>query len=161
MKSWVTMDKAEWEGGPWMTEPDKASWTDEKTGYPCLIVRNHQGALCGYVGIEETHPDFKKDYMDIDGAILVHGGLTFADRCQHSDDPSIGICHIPDPGKSDNIWWFGFDCSHSFDYAPAYEKLVSKYVKYLTANAIYRNFVYVKAQVRKLARQLKRRELPA
>lgn len=107
------VDKAEWGPGPWQDEPDKAVWVDETTGLDCMIVRNHYGALCGYVGIPEGHPLHGRDYND------VHGGLTFADACHPSDDdPGRGICHIPQPGRPDSVWWFGFDCTHAFDVAP-------------------------------------------
>lgn len=57
---WVTRDKSEWGDGPWASEPDKMQWEDEATGYPCLIVRNRFGALCGYVGVAPNHPYFGK-----------------------------------------------------------------------------------------------------
>lgn len=56
-----TMDKSKWNRGPWDSEPDKKQWQDEATGLPCLIVRNRMGALCGYVGVPESHPLFKVD----------------------------------------------------------------------------------------------------
>lgn len=78
-----TFDKSEWPHGPWMSEPDKKQWQDEETGLPCLIVRNHFGALCGYVGVSESHPLYGKDYDAPD--VEVHGCLTFADSCRPSD----------------------------------------------------------------------------
>ncbi len=29
------------------------------------------------------------------------------------------ICHVPEPGEPDHVWWFGFDCGHAFDFMPA------------------------------------------
>ena len=29
------------------------------------------------------------------------------------------ICHVPLPGESDDVWWFGFDCAHSGDLVPS------------------------------------------
>ena len=29
-----------------------------------------------------------------------------------------GICHIPDQGEPDDVWWLGFDCLHGGDLAP-------------------------------------------
>lgn len=79
MQEWRTQDKSAWGAGPWQDEPDKAQWVDEATGLDCLIVRNYGGALCGYVGLPESHPlhgaDYEKPNVD------VHGGLTFADGC--------------------------------------------------------------------------------
>jgi hypothetical protein len=95
---WRTFDKSAWGPGPWQNEPDKMQYRDKGTGYPCLIVRNNSGALCGYVGVPKGHPAYEKSYdvswYDENGKerqmtpfeqamsnIAVHGGLTFADHC--------------------------------------------------------------------------------
>jgi hypothetical protein len=168
MKKYYTIDKSAWMNGPWKKEPDKLSWTDKKTGFPCLIKRNWAGVLCGYVGVDEPHPAFKKDYdHDLLKEIRVHGGLTYADKCQEGPEEN-SICHIPALGKKDHIWWFGFDCHHLYDFAPGYQKEIDKitkintnYAKYTNAYIgrfgdieIYRNLIYVKSQVKKLAKQL-------
>lgn len=57
-----TMDKSKWGHGPWHQEPDKVQWKDEATGLPCLVVRNHGGAWCGYAGVSEGHPLFGIGY---------------------------------------------------------------------------------------------------
>ena len=60
------------------------------------------------------------------------------------------ICHVPEPGRPANVWWFGFDCAHLGDVMPgcierglcdAYENL-------------YRSIDYVTREVASLARQL-------
>lgn len=132
-RQWTTDDKTGWGAGPWQTEPDKLQWTDAATGLPCLIVRNRAGALCGYVGVSEDHPWFKVDYGDHigepctdeycyehrpDAIVNVHGGLTYSALCQEGRPEGEGICHIPDHGQPDRVWWFGFDCNHAFDIAP-------------------------------------------
>jgi hypothetical protein len=38
--------------------------------------------------------------------------VCYADAC------SPPICHVPEPGKPDDVWWFGFDCAHAFDRSP-------------------------------------------
>jgi hypothetical protein len=93
---WTTRNKGDWGRGPWQSEPDKVQWVDEATGLDCLIVRGPSGALCGYVGVPETHPYHGKDYSSCalaepcgeawcehspESAMHVHGGLTFADTC--------------------------------------------------------------------------------
>jgi hypothetical protein len=78
-REYRTVDKSEWPRGDWDHEPDKAQWIDEATGLDCLIVRNRSGALCGYVGVDASHPLHRQDYDKVD--VEVHGGLTFADRC--------------------------------------------------------------------------------
>lgn len=151
-KAYHTVDKSDWEQGPWTDEPDKMQWPDEETGLPCLIVRGPSGALCGYVGVAEGHPAFKRDYDEVYSLadIEVHGGLTYADMCQPSDDESRGICHLPDPGERDHVWWLGFDCAHAGDVCPKYD---SKF-----DGDVYRSISYVKGHCGHLAHQLKAME---
>ncbi len=165
-KVYHTIDKSSWGDGPWLQEPDKMQWRDQETGLPCLIVRSHgiTGSLCGYVGVFKNHPyygrgydDFYEDGLDID----VHGGLTFAGMCAHSEDESDGICHVPGPGEPDDVFWFGFDCSHAFDYNPkmkAWEGTIPAFrelnERYKEVEEVYRNWSYVTEQVTNLASQL-------
>lgn len=148
---YTMIDKSTWGKGEWQYEPDKKQWSDEETGYPCLIVRNQYGALCGYVGVSEGHPLFGKHYDRAE--VEVHGGLTFSDRCTPSADESHGICHI-DP-SNDNVWWLGFDCAHAWDIVPA---LAVRY-GLVSPDDIYRNIAYVTSEVQSLARQLKALEV--
>ena len=106
-----TQDKSQWGDGDWQQEPDKKQWQDKETGYPCLVVRNRMGALCGYVGVPKGHPHFEHDYEK--PSVEVHGGLTFADTCQPNADESSHICHKV---GDDHVWWFGFDCAHYGDF---------------------------------------------
>jgi hypothetical protein len=93
---YTTRDKSTWGAGEWQNEPDKVQWVDEATGLDCLIVRGPSGALCGYVGVGESHPYFGIEYSGCtrtprceevwcghapESAIEVHGGLTFSDSC--------------------------------------------------------------------------------
>jgi hypothetical protein len=153
MIEYSTIDKSDWDDGPWQSEPDKRQWTDEKTGLPCLIVRGPSGALCGYVGVDSAHPLYKVDYDDAysKAGIEAHGGLTFASGCQDSADPSQGICHIPEPGKPDDVWWFGFDCAHSGDLCPAFSRDRGFG---LFHDEQYRDIAYVEREVAALAQQL-------
>lgn len=64
-------------------------------GMKCAVVRG-PGALCGYVHVPADHLDANHFYDDVD--VEVHGGLTF--RCKAEDGGA----------------WFGFDCSHAFDW---------------------------------------------
>lgn len=158
-----TIDKSGWITGPWTSEPDKRQWRDPDTGLPCLIVRGPVGALCGYVGVHPDHPfhglgyyhsDWDEDAPPLTPAQVaindldVHGGLTFAKGCGHSEDPSRGICHIPAPGEPDNVWWFGFDCSHCDDLAPG----MNDYG--FGRRGVYRDIAYVTEQVTSLAGQI-------
>lgn len=104
------LNKTEWGPGPWQAEPDRQEWNYK--GLPCLMVRvDTTGSWCGYVAVSPGHPAFEKPYDDLN--VEVHCGLTYADHCQGH------VCHVPAPGEPDNVWWFGFDCAHAFDYSPA------------------------------------------
>lgn len=110
-------DRSKWPTGPWSDEPDKVQWKDETTGLPCLAKRHpHSGHWCGYVGVPPGHPLHGKSYND-DVSLEVHGGITFGDHCQEGP-PEQTVCHIPDPGEPEHLWWLGFDCHHARDYSP-------------------------------------------
>jgi hypothetical protein len=100
-----TVDKSTWGHGPWTTEPDKVQWLDPVSDLPCLMVRNHVGAWCGYVGMSHNHPYYERDYDDCD--LDVHGGLTFASKCSHGNEAE-SICHVGENNEDDNVWWLGF-----------------------------------------------------
>jgi hypothetical protein len=131
---------ATWGAGPWQSEPDRAEWMTE-AGLPGLIVRNHMGALCGYVAVPPGHPLHGKHYGEVD--VSCHGGLTYAEAC-HGD-----ICHKAAPGEPDNVWWFGFDCAHAFDLVPAVHACFP-----MPVPVTYRDLAYVKEEVEDLAGQL-------
>ncbi len=152
-REYTTFDKSGWGPGPWQTEPDKTQWADAATGYPCLIVRNRLGALCGYVGVAQGHPYFGVRFHEV--SVQVHGGLTYSDRCQLIGDEAQRVCHIPGEGESDQVWWFGFDCAHCFDYAPAFDLWNSiPSLRSPTGYPQYRDVEYVKNEVARLAQQL-------
>lgn len=134
-------------------------------GFPCLIVRNPMGALCGYVGVPPGHPlngvgyndcvfgcaDFNSDDFHYcehrpEGFLRVHGGLTFADACR-DDGP---ICHVTMPGEPESVWWLGFDCSHCDDLTPRLISLMGG----KSFGEIYRDIPYVQNEVESLADQL-------
>src|SRR5215831_16238351 len=87
-RAWLWRTAAEneqWGPGPWDQEPDKCQWIDEATGLDCMALRNRMGAWCGYVGIPPEHPLHGLDYDDVGTwDFEVHGGLTFADRCDET-----------------------------------------------------------------------------
>jgi hypothetical protein len=148
-------DKSGWQRGPWDNEPDKVQWRDEATGLPCLIVRATLGHLCGYVGVPPGHPwhGVEADAVRVgDEWPNVHGGLTFAEGCQ-GGDPARSVCHVPDEGEPDDVWWLGFDCAHLGDLTcldtPAAYRFESP------AGDIYRDLAYVTAETGRLAAQAK------
>jgi hypothetical protein len=162
-----TMDRSRWGSGPWDTEPDKVSWIDAATGLDCLIVRGSVGSLCGYAGVLPTHPWHGAEYgyghfigpkvdeecenycvHNPDHLIDVHGGLTYSDRCQSSDDPAQGICHVPAPGRPEDVWWFGFDCAHYGDQVPS---MASTGESYWTVDLVTIEVLLLAGQLAKVA----------
>lgn len=151
--------------GPWWDEPDKIQWVDEETDLDCLILRNHFGALCGYVGVPKSHPWHGDPYQDHDwsedgqNTVNVHGGLTFTGSCMEEAPEGYGVCHIPEPGRPDDVWWFGFDCGHAFDLSPGTLgwEIANGFLHRVDGlpEDTYRDVAYVKTEVAHLARQLK------
>ncbi len=101
----ISAEKKKWPEGPWTRESDYHSVRTED--FEGLIIRNKMGALCGYIGVQEWHPWYGKDYNSIDAS--AHGGLTYSDFCNGI------ICHAGE----DKVWWVGFDCAHYMDTVPA------------------------------------------
>jgi hypothetical protein len=142
-----TPDRTGWPAGPWDNEGDREDWVDEATGTACFIQRNHLGSWCGYASVKPGHPDYGKGYEDVE--VEVHGGLTYAAACRGH------LCHVPQPGEPDNVWWFGFDCGHAFDQQPAMEAYNAKLgLPPLSVRSTYREAAYAKAETTKLAAQL-------
>lgn len=157
---WNFIDKSTWPDGEWKAEPDKLQWEDKATGLPCLLRRNRSGILCGYVGVTEGHPLFSVEYSQCpkscgeeycshtpESTLDVHGGLTYSDFCV-DEGKEHGICHIPSAGEPERVYWFGFDCNHSGDRIPSYQRFSS-------ATEVYRNIGYVRDQCAQLTVQLK------
>jgi hypothetical protein len=137
-------DRARWARGPWDNEPDRLQWKT-RVGLPALIVRQPHGALCGYVGVPPEHPWHGKKYDEVDGLVYVHGGLTYANAC------SENICHVPEPGEPEDVWWFGFDCGHCYDLMPIMKVSPEEAAK---MKMDYKGIPYVKEECEDLAEQL-------
>jgi hypothetical protein len=143
------LPKSQWGPGPWQDEPDALDWRDEATGYTCAIRRNLalSGALCGYVGVPPGHalhgwrceddvplrPEFEKDgkYGTIEFFLYALSGAH-----EHGTIP-LGLAlkahggvnwsgPIPDESDNSGRWWFGFDCGHAGDFAPAIHALLKR-----------------------------------
>ena len=141
-----------WKPGPWMDEPDRVEF--EAHGLPCILHRNAFGAWCGYAAVPPGHPWHGKDYDGLGQGISVHGGLTYASTCDGH------ICHVAKPGQPDDVWWFGFDCNHAFDFAPSGGGGLSwpmEDVLLGTRRGSYRDLAYVREQTESLAKQLSER----
>lgn len=153
---YTTVDKSTWGPGPWQSEPDKMQFQDEVTGFPCLIVRTARpGHLCGYVGVPESHPCYGKTFYEL-RELHAHGGINFCKPCSPAAPEDKGICHLPEEGESDKVWWIGFDCGHFGDLQPgniAYFKTLGL-PDIGDTDETYRNVAYVKGQIADLAIQL-------
>lgn len=128
-----------------------------------MAIRNRMGAWCGYVAVDEAHPYFAEDVMDLDFEhdLNVHGGVTYNDFCAGH------ICHVPEPGRPDRVWWIGFDCGHYNDYVPSVEANIQRLYdegklpfrstdEHMPAylRKTYKPVAYVRNEVEDLARQL-------
>lgn len=132
-------DKSRWKKGEWDTEPDRVDFIH--SGFSCMLIRNLHGNWCGYVGVPSTHSAHGKDYDDVN--VDVHGGLTYADKCRGH------ICHVPEPGMPDDVWWLGFDTAHSGDLSP------SEYLNFGEDDGTtYKNVEYARNETAQLAEQL-------
>jgi hypothetical protein len=142
-------------------EPDKMQWVDPETRLDCLANRNRGGAWCGYVGVTRMYREYEQGHYTTDGSpdlgdvLRAHGGVNYTDRCPDEEPPEgTGICHIPFEGRSHDIWWIGFDCSHAWDTSPWYE---IRHGFTAFPDASYKDVRYLVNEVRELARQIKER----
>jgi hypothetical protein len=178
--------KDTWGSGPWLSEPDALQWTDPPSGFRCAIARNFSGALCGYCAVPRGHPLYGVDYAarvlpprgamnrHVEGTRLAVMDL-FIDAIDPKDDGRFPLsvaldvhCGLTYAGKGRILegmrhpgwWWFGFDCGHAEDYAPAMMAdmaaagLRRGEFKLLWRPENYRTFEYVSHEVINLARQL-------
>ena len=142
------VDRTGWEAGPWDDEPDRVDF--HHAGFACLALRNMtSGHWCGYVGVPSSHPDYKRDYNDLN--VDCHGDLTYGSACDGEH-----ICHVPQPGEPDDLFWFGFDCHHCWDIAPGTLMYDKKYGfdRGRDPMSSYRTLAYVRKQIESLAEQL-------
>lgn len=121
--------------GPWSREADKIAWTDQMSGYACIIRRSAQGGhLGGYVAVPPTHPLYgMQPYAFAGLGIGVHGGISYAHECQRWEDENRSICHVgvelpranhellyanAAAQRGDDAWWLGFECDQPGDVMP-------------------------------------------
>lgn len=152
--------------GPWSDEPDKLAWVDAATGLSCIILRQVNGTLGGYVAVPAGHPlwGFAYDAIPADLGITAHRGLDYSESCRAYERESIAICHVSDrrrsgrahPGgrqqnTSDDTWWFGFGCDKPGDLVPdGYKPPLHR-----EEGEVYRTIDYIYEETRSLARSLK------
>ncbi len=107
------------DAGPWRVEPDKVAWTDQSTGYPCIIRREEGGHLGGYVGLPRDHPLYGYEVDAVPAGLLsVPGGLDYAAPCDERGPESRSICHVRGSARHDDLWWVGIVCDRIGDLIP-------------------------------------------
>ena len=146
--------------GAWENEPDVVEWRKPGSALPRMIVRNNNGALCGYVGLPPGHAlhgaagwgtggDEANDPVRYErvNQLEAHGGITYANECAGH------ICHVPRAGEPEHVWWLGFDCSHSGDMTPGLRWIAGRDWGERHGEK-YRDVAYVIREVESLAAQL-------
>ena len=154
--------------GPWDNEADKIAWIDERTGIPCIILRQTNGTLSGYAAVEPGHPlyGYNHDAIPSELRVVSHGGLNYAEACNQTMPEAISVCHVeplkrphsdmPDRFADDgDLWWFGFDTDHAYDFVPN-ERIPEG--QRIHDGKVYRDQAYVYRECIKLAAQLHRIE---
>lgn len=153
----MIVPKSEWGPGPWQDEPDRVEFKHH--GFPCLLRRAPSGGWCGYVAVAPGHPwhGIEPRYDEAE----VHGGVSFTGAC------SGEICHVPEPGEPDDVWWIGFDCNHYGDVGPAddaYWRSIGRPEFAVPGrHSSYKTVAYARAETERLAEQALgagRREAP-
>ena len=163
IKTNIFVDRSKWGPGPWDKEPDEWFWYDESTSYLCLVRRHPiAGTLCGYVGVGQGNPLFKKAYdpaniteeeFDTWNNLQVHGGVSFVGKIRWGSDEMSPETRPGELPPNNGCWWVGFDCTHFGDGGPG-EWTVGGLED-------YKGFNYVRDQVTLLALQLEKLRLGA
>lgn len=164
------------ESGPWDLEADKVAWVDAETGLGCIMLRQTDGTVSGYVGVPSAHPlfGFALDAVPVDIASSVHGHLTYARECEvnrferqpHGKprEERYTVCHVTrvrlvqdyrevqttaDEFRHEDLWWFGFDTNHAGDLVP------KGYGSRRRKGDVYRDQGFVYGHCAALARRLR------
>lgn len=145
LQVWQNPERRPSERGPWDDEADKVAWVDEQTGLGCIMLRQKNGTLSGYVGVGPDHPlfGFSADAVPVDIANSVHGGVTYGRECEVNRfaqeeygaprKERYTVCHTTmtrivrnyrtvqttkDEFEHEDLWWLGFDTDHVGDLVP-------------------------------------------
>ena len=142
------IDRTGWEPGPWDSEPDRIDF--RHADLPCLMLRNDSGGWCGYAGVPPGHPLYGKNAEAAERAgVPAHREVNYAGACEGM------ICHVPEPGEPDEVWWFGFDCIHlSSDRAPGFDARAKTIGLAMQFGGTYRDVAYVRGVVQEMAEAL-------
>lgn len=168
-------DRRPADDGPWNNEADKVAWVDEETGLGCIMLRQKDGTISGYVGVGPEHPlfGFEADAVPVGVSTTVHGGVTYGKACEVNRfareawgkprKERYTVCHttyvrtIQDYRTvqttkdefHEDLWWLGFDTAHPGDLVPN-----ARYDKRRKGD-VYRDQSFVYSNCVELARALK------
>ena len=168
--------KSEWGPGPWQDEEDAVHWTDDATGYACMVLRGPVGSLCGHVGVPAEHrfhgasyntviPETDATRAALERPIGNMGPMTIF-TASLAGEGSIRLDVLFDvhgsltysgkrlDGVEDDRHWFGFDCGHSGDLSPQLSATMRGLGMDRDRGDEYRTMDYVRAECTKLATQL-------
>ena len=150
--------------GPWDGEPDKIAWTDQATGYPCVIVRERSGEYGAHVGVPPDHSLSRYTADAVPGAISqgLHRPVSCAQACQRRVPEPVSICHVSERNahfaqqmatgqeNEDDAWWLGMLFDGPRDLVPmgGERKLTAE------RGETYRNARFAYEQATLLARHL-------
>lgn len=160
--------------GPWSDEADKVAWVDAETGLGCIMLRQEDGTISGYVSVPTHHPLFgyQADAVPIAISSSVHGGVTYGKACEVNRfareawgkprKERYTVCHVThvrlvqeyrtvqttEDEFHEDLWWFGFDTSHPGDLVPNCRRERNM-------GDVYRDQAFVYANCIALARKLK------
>ena len=176
LQIWHNPERKPSSDGPWSDEADKVAWVDEKTGFGCIMLRQENGTLSGYVGVDLSHPlfGFDAEAVPLDLSNSVHGGVKYGKECEVNrftqeeyGDPRTErytICHVTvtrivrnyrtvqatkDEFAHEDLWWLGFDTDHIGDLVPkGFDRNSRK-------GDVYRDQAYVYGQIVAFAQRLK------
>jgi len=161
--------------GPWSGEADKVAWVDAETGLGCIMLRQKNGTISGFVGVGPDHPlfGFEAEAVPLSIANVVHGGLTYGKECEANRFDRIAsgqprqerytVCHVThvrtvqdyrtvqttNDEFHEDLWWLGFDTDHPGDFVPRPRHDECR------IGDVYRDQCFVYANCIKLARRLK------
>lgn len=159
------------EVGPWSPEADKIAWTDQMSGYGCIIRRSlERGHLCGYVSVPPGHPLFGRELGSLTGITIgVHGGIDYSNACDDGAPENRSVCHVvasPEIHREvnrnvaadrDDAWWFGFSCDQRDDIVPLENRRPrgDKTPAFGVDDPTYKTEAFVYGECVRLAAQLK------
>ena len=175
MQLYHNPDRRPADDGPWNNEADKVAWVDEETGLGCIMLRQKDGTISGYVGVGPEHPLFgyEADAVPVGVSTTVHGGVTYGKACEVNRfarkawgkprEERYTVCHTTyvravqeyrtvqttDDEFHEDLWWLGFDTAHPGDLVPNARHGEGR------KGDVYRDQSFVYANCMELARKLK------